>query len=183
MSDKGYTELLFGRRVKKDDLRIAACGTLDELNAFLGMAKCSVRRKWVKKLIHSCQCDIFVVASELAALPSDVRRLKFRVDEARVRRIEQELEKLEKKVKLKDRCFLIPGESRNSALLDACRCIARRAERRVISIRRRMAVPRLVMVYLNRLSSLLHLLARCEEKTHARFAAGHARSAKPSGKR
>ena len=183
MGDRGYTELLFGRRVRKDDPRVEACGTLDELNAFMGLAKASVRRKWVKALLHSCQRDLFIVASELAALPRDLRRLEFRVDEARVRRIEEEIETLEQKVKQEDGCFLIPGESKTSALLDVCRCVTRRAERQAVAIRRRMAVPQPVAAYLNRLSDLLYLLARCEEKTRARFVAGAASPRKSSRKR
>lgn len=173
--DKGYTELLFNRRVRKNDVRIEACGALDELISFLGLAKASTRKKSVKKLLHSCQVDLFVVCSEIAALPSHLWKLELRVDEARVQRVEEEIVRLEKKGKQKEFCFVIPGENRTSALLDVCRCIARRAERRVLTIRRRLTVPRLVMVYLNRLSDLLYLLARSEEKAHTPFTGGHAR--------
>ena len=164
-------------------MRLEAVGTLDELNAFMGLAKASVRRKWVKALLHSCQRDLFIVASELAALPRDLGRLEFRVDDARVRRVEKEIEKLERTVKLEDGCFLIPGQSKTSALLDVCRCVARRAERRVVAIRRRMTVPQPVVAYLTRLSTLLYLLARCEEKARARFVASAARPRKSSRKR
>jgi cob(I)alamin adenosyltransferase len=172
--DLGWSELLFGRRVRKDDPRLCAVGTLDELNSFLGLAKCRARRKRAKELIHSCQYDLFIVGSELAAMPQDLRRLEFRVDEAMVRRIEQELQELERRVKLEECCFLIPGESEASALLDVCRCVARRAEREVVAIRRRMAVPQRVLVYLNRLSDLLYLLARSEGKARTPFVAGRA---------
>ncbi len=179
--DRGWSELLFGRRVRKDDPRLCAFGTLDELNSFLGLAKCRVRRKWVKEQIHSCQHDIFIVGSELAALPLDLKRLEFRVDDQMLHRIDQAVQELERKVKLEECCFLIPGESETSALLDVCRCVARRAEREIVAIRRRLAVPRCVLVYLNRLSDLLYLLARSEGKVRTRFIAG--RRSRRSGRR
>ena len=170
--DKGRSGLLFDRRVRKDNLRLHAYGTLDELSSFLGLAKCKVRRKWVKDLIHAIQEDIFILCSELATLPRDLRKLEFRIDRAMVDHIEERLESLERKVKLKECCFLIPGEGETSSLLDICRCVTRRAERYVVTLRQRRAVTNpLVLTYLNRLSDLLYLLARCEEKAHTPFIA------------
>ena len=155
--DKGWSRLCFGHRVRKDALRLHAYGTLDELNSYLGLAKCKIRKKQVKQLIHSLQRDIFIFCSELATLPRDLRRLERRVDGT---------------MKLKECCFFIPGEGEPSALLDICRCVARRAERYVATLRRRKAVTNPhVLIYLNRLSDLLYLLARSEEKAHTPFVA------------
>jgi len=180
--DRGWSELLFGRRVRKDDLRLRAVGTLDELNSFLGLARCKARRKWVRDLILSCQHDLFIVGSELAALPKDLRRLEARVDEGMLARMEEAVQELERRVKLKEGCFLIPGEGEVSALLDVCRCVARRAEREVVMVRRRLAVAPGVLVYLNRLSDLLYLLARSEGRMRTKFGPGR-RSARRGRRR
>ncbi len=82
--DKGWTKLLFDRKVRKDDLRVEAYGTLDELNSFLGYAKTFIRAKDIRRLIHECQRDIFIVVSEMAVIPRDAPKLEFRVDKARV---------------------------------------------------------------------------------------------------
>ena len=170
--DKGWTDLLFERRVRKDTARLEAYGTLDELNSFLGLAKSQVRRKWVKECIHRCQFDIFIVSSEIAVFPQDSKRLEYRVDRPRVRWLEEQIEQLEGKLELEECCFLIPGESRTSALLDVCRCLARRGERLAVGLHHRKALGNaLVLTYLNRLSDLLYLLARAEEPKHKKFSA------------
>jgi len=175
--DRGWTELLFGRRVRKEDPRIEAVGALDELNSWLGLVKSGVRGKELRGLIHSVQRDLFIVSSEFVCLPRDLKRLEFRVDARMVARLEKEISGIERRVKLKECCFLIPGENRLSAQFDICRCIARRTERTAVALRRKGAVPnRLVFVYLNRLSDLLYMLARDAESRHRRFIARERRS-------
>jgi cob(I)alamin adenosyltransferase len=170
--DSGWTDLLFGGRVRKDDLRIHAVGALDELNSLLGLAKASIRARKTRRAIHAVQRDIFVVSSELITLPRNLRRLELRVADADVKRLEALTAAIERKVKLTECCFLIPGESATSALLDVCRSVARRAERLVVALRRRKAVSNgSVPVYLNRLSDLLYMMARAEERHHTRFIA------------
>jgi cob(I)alamin adenosyltransferase len=170
--DSGWTDLLFGGRARKDDLRIHAVGTLDELNSLLGLAKASILHRKTRQAIHTIQRDIFVLSSELMTLPKNLRRLQFHVQEADVKRLERLTAAIERKVKLTECCFLIPGESATSALLDVCRSVARRAERLVVALRRAKAVPnRAVPVYLNRLSDLLYMLARTEELSRTPFIA------------
>ncbi len=176
--DAGWTDLLFGGRARKDDLRIHAVGTLDELNSLLGLAKASIRDRKTRQAIHAIQREIFIVSSELITLPRNLRRLELRVDDGYVKRLEALTAALERKVKLTECCFLIPGESATSALLDVCRTVARRAERLVVALRRAKAVPnRSVPVYLNRLSDLLYMLARTEERNHKPFIARKRRRA------
>ena len=170
--DAGWTDLLFGGRIRKDHLRVHAVGTLDELNSFLGLAKASIRDKKTRQEIHAIQRDIFILSSELIALPRNLRRLELRIKEADVKRLEALTTALERKVRLAGCCFLIPGESATSALLDVCRTVARRAERIVVSLRQAKAVPnRSIPVYLNRLSDLLYMMARTEEQHHTPFIA------------
>ena len=164
--------MLFGGRVRKDDLRIHAVGTLDELNSMLGLAKASIRSEKTRRVIHAVQRDIFIVSSEVITLPRNLKRLELRVGEADVKRLEDLTSALERKVKLTECCFLIPGENTTSALLDVCRTVARRAERLVVAMGRHKLVPnRNVPVYLNRLSDLLYMLARTEERRHTEFIA------------
>jgi len=170
--DSGRTFLMFDRPVRKDALRVDAYGTIDELVSFLGLAKSLVRSKAVRALLHECQRDLFIVASELATEVRDLKRLEFRVGARRVQWIEEQIRRREKRLQLKECCFIIPGGSTASALLDVCRAVARRAERLAWALRRRQQVPNQhVLVYLNRLSDLLWLLARGEEKAPARFVA------------
>ena len=162
--DRGWTSLLFNRRVRKTDVRVQALGALDELTSFLGLAKTRVRRKWVKNLIHSCQRDLYVVCAEIAALPGKLPRPGLRVDRQMIERLDEETRKLEKRLDPRTPGFITPGDTETSALLDVCRAVARRAERQVIMIRRRITVAANTLKYLNRLSDLLYLLARAEEK-------------------
>ncbi len=181
--DRGWTGLLFGHRVRKNSTRIEANGALDELNSFLGLAKSRIRRTWIKEIIHTCQRDIFIVSSEIAVLPREVSKLQLRVDAERVGWLEDQLTAVEARVQVPGCCFLIAGESHSSALLDVCRCVARRAERLVVGLYRKKAVRNArLLQYLNRLSDLLWLLARAEEKKHTPFAAQHGRSTRqPDG--
>ena len=119
--DAGWTDLLFSGRARKDGLRIHAVGTLDELNSLLGLAKASIRNRKTRQVIHAIQREIFIVSSELITLPRNLRRLELRVDDACVKRLEALTAALERRVKLTECCFLIPGESASSALLDVCR--------------------------------------------------------------
>jgi cob(I)alamin adenosyltransferase len=162
--DSGRTDLLFGGREPKDSLRIEAVGALDELNSFLGLAKCEFPRGRVRSIIQTVQNDLIVLSSELVVPKGRERKLEFRVDRARLDRLEKALADAERRVPAVGCCFLIPGENRRSALLDLCRAVARRAERRVVAMKRRklFANPR-VLTYLNRLSDLLYLLARAQE--------------------
>lgn len=170
--DSGWTDMLFGGRVRKDHLRVHAVGTLDELNSLLGLAKATVRRKRLRRIIHAVQWDLFIVSSEVITLPRNLARLERRVDDKSVKRLNSLIVEFERKIKLEGCCFLIPGENKASALLDVCRTVARRAERLAVALRWRNNVPnRRVLAYLNRLSDLLYVLARSEERSHTKFVA------------
>jgi len=161
--DRGTTSLLYGRRIKKDSLRIEACGTLDELNSFIGLCKNLLKDKRWKDMIVKIQEDVFTIGSETACRRSDAIRLKKRIGNKEVKDIEACIEKLEKRCKC--RKFVLPGTNTLSAHFDIARTIARRAERRIVALRNRhQAKNRYVLIYLNRLSDLLFLLARCCDK-------------------
>ena len=164
--DGGRTSLLSGERVKKDDLRIEICGTLDELSSYLGVAKSLSNKKENKGLINKIQSDLIVIGSEVAACPSSVHRLRKTITKKDIRTLEAIIEKLEKRFKSKECAFVIPGKDTLSAALHVARTIARKLERRIVTLKRKNIIKNdCLLIYLNRLSDLLYLMTRsCVKK-------------------
>lgn len=164
--DKGITSLYMGGKVAKDDARVEAYGVLDELCSFLGLAKSFIKSKKCKKLIEFIQKDLFIICAELAIKVQFVHKLKRRIGVNEVDRLEIMIKELEGKSISKMRNFCLPGENVVSGTLDVARTIARKAERRVVTLNRKgMLRNKQIIIYLNRLSDLLYLLARfCEKR-------------------
>lgn len=161
--DSGQTGLFGGKRVGKDSLRIEAYGTVDELNSLLGYAKTSLQSKKLLKIVDKIQADLFTVGGDLATpLDSGTRVGKKtipRVTAAMTKELEEITDDLAENLPpLKS--FILPGGSGAGALLHLCRSVARRAERRVVALSSSEKINRDVVPYLNRLSSLLFVLAR-----------------------
>jgi len=157
--DKGKTGLWSGERVWKDDLRVEAYGTIDELNSFLGEAKHYVTEKTIYEQIESIQNDLFRVAGQLAS--KDIQYV-IPIEEKDAERLTEMVYHYELMVELTG--FVIPGSTIVSAKLDICRTIARRAERIIITLKKNEDIPELIIHYVNRLSDLLFIMARYEEK-------------------
>lgn len=164
--DRGLTSLACGTRVKKDNLRIEVCGTLDELNSYLGLSKSLLRSREAKRLIDEVERDIFTIGSEIACGKSSVHKIKRRIGQKNIKGLDLFIEKLEARCKRRISSFILPGENTLSAELDIARSIARRAERRIVTLKNKgMLKNKYVLIYLNRLSDILYLLARsCEKK-------------------
>jgi cob(I)alamin adenosyltransferase len=164
--DKGLTSLYPAGRVAKDDPRIELVGALDELNAFLGISRSLLKNKAVRKNILGVQSDLFILGTEAVTPAPSLGKLKKRISAADVARLDAVMERFEKKPALKKLCFSIPGQSLVSSSLDVARTICRRAERRAVTLSRRgrLKNPQF-LVYLNRLSDFLYLLARSCERT------------------
>ncbi|OGX16865.1 MAG: ATP:cob(I)alamin adenosyltransferase [Omnitrophica WOR_2 bacterium RBG_13_44_8b] len=159
--DGGMTSLYGGVRVSKDHKRLEACGSLDELCSFLGLSKSLTKDKAFKKMLASIQEDLFVICSELATSSKFLHKLKTRIDKTHVARLERFLANLESKKIPGLRGFRIPGDNLLSSSLDICRTVARRSERHTVALKRkRLLLNKLIIIYLNRLSDLLFLLAR-----------------------
>ncbi|MDD5495858.1 MAG: cob(I)yrinic acid a,c-diamide adenosyltransferase [Candidatus Omnitrophica bacterium] len=159
--DKGMTSLCFGRRIYKDDPRIDICGNLDELCSYIGLSKSIIKDKKAGRLLQSIQEEIFVIGAEVARGKKSTRK----ISPAHVRNIEKYIDELERKKVLKKRCFYLPGQDFTAAVLDVARTVARRVERSAVALKRKkMLRNALILVYLNRLSDLLYLMARCYEK-------------------
>lgn len=165
IGDRGFTSLLFGGCDSKDSLRIESCGALDELCSFLGLSKSFAKDKRAKAVIESIQSDLFIIGAEIASKMAHAHRLRDTIDNDNVMRLEALIKQLEKKYPAKKRYFILPGENTFSAVLDITRTIARKAERRIVSLKKAKILKNiLIIVYLNRLSDLLFLMARSYEK-------------------
>lgn len=162
--DKGKTSLYFGGRVPKDHPRVELCGALDELSSFLGVAKSLLKDKESRAWIEDAQKDLVMIAAEAATAPRFLGRLKKRTQKKDAERLEHQIASLEARSHKKIFCFSIPGQCLVSSCLDVSRTIARRAERRAVSLlKKKQFKNRDILVYLNRLSDLLYLLARKSE--------------------
>lgn len=162
--DKGQTGLWSGERVWKDDVRVDAYGTVDELNSHLGEAKHFVKSKEIFGIIEQLQRELFNVAGQLATKDKEYIES---VKQSHVDHLTDMVHQFEKQVELSG--FVIPGSTVSSAKLDICRTVARRAERIVIALSKKEMVQELVIQYLNRLSDLLYIMARVEEVGKIKF--------------
>jgi cob(I)alamin adenosyltransferase len=151
--DTGKTSLFGGARVDKDDARIEAYGTVDELNSFVGIVRAAWPDSPIDQELRSVQNDLFDVGAQLAAPGSDrfhgVAPERIAELESAIDRMEGELEPLTN--------FILPGGSVAAAQLHVARTVCRRAERRVVSLGDGNAQT---IIYLNRLSDYLFVAAR-----------------------
>jgi len=161
--DRGETSLWSGERVAKNNARVEAYGTIDELNSHLGEAKHYVKLSRVREIIDGIQEDLFRVGGSLAT----VGEFKKPVERYHVGHITSLVYELEKEFEFKG--FVVPGMTIQSAKLDVARSVARRAERRVLSLAAEAEVGEEVKKYVNRLSDLIYLLARIEEKAEGKI--------------
>ncbi|MDZ7765317.1 MAG: cob(I)yrinic acid a,c-diamide adenosyltransferase [Melioribacteraceae bacterium] len=161
--DKGMTSLFGGKRVWKDDLRIDAYGSVDEINSFLGLAITEISDESIKAVLRKIQNDLFVVGSDLAS-PREAEKPNSkvtRVDASFFETLENEIDKFNSDLPdLKH--FILPGGTKGASFLHAARTICRRAERNVIKLSKNENIGENILIYLNRLSDFLFVLARYE---------------------
>ncbi len=157
--DAGETSLFGGRRVAKDALRIEAYGAVDELNAFLGLAVRHCTSSDITSRLLRVQRELFLVGADLAT-PLEVKSAAItRLDAELARRLEGEIDEWEAILPPLTR-FILPGGSQPGAELHIARTVCRRAERRAVSLARAEPINEAVILYLNRLSDWLFVLAR-----------------------
>lgn len=160
--DKGTTGIHGGERVPKDDIRIEANGSLDELNALIGVVRSLLEpeHEW-NGLLYDIQRNLMVVMS-LVATPSAIRHNNPNtLDENIVTDIEHKLDEFSSEVEELG-FFILPGGTVVSAQLQLARTVARRAERRLWTLNRKDAVPEDILKYVNRLSDLFFVMAKLE---------------------
>jgi cob(I)alamin adenosyltransferase len=165
--DWGITSLLFDRRVSKCDPRVEACGAVDELNAALGLARALVGADAPSPALLAVQHDLIILMSELATADEDASRFErsgfSRITPERTGQLDRWIQELEAQP-MATKGWALPGESPASAALDIARTTCRRAERRVCALHEtRPLANHEIIIYLNRLSDWLWLLARWVE--------------------
>ena len=154
--DAGLTSLAGGQRLAKNDPRIEAYGTVDELNSFVGLARDSARDlPELSAILLRVQHELFNLGSILATLPEDVHPKQARVTAADSQQLEKEIDRMNE-VLTPLRSFVLPGGSRLNAELHICRTICRRAERVCVTAKADAEGIR----YLNRLSDALFVWSR-----------------------
>lgn len=158
--DKGQTGLLGGARVAKDDARIEAYGTVDELNSQVGMLRDLATPHHVERLI-AIQESLFTIGSHLASSSAE-ERMRFKVPaitEESITELERGMDAMEKDL-APMRSFILPGGHPSSSQAHICRTVCRRAERRVVQLSGITEVDPILVRYLNRLSDYFFMLAR-----------------------
>jgi cob(I)alamin adenosyltransferase len=158
--DQGQTSLFAGGRVDKDVPRVEAYGTVDELNACLGMVCAQLPEGEVRDCLRQIQGELFALGADLATpLTAITRKAIPRLREAQTARLEQWIDRYEAELPPLTR-FVLPSGSLAGASLHFARTVCRRAERRVVALSKLEAINPELIRYLNRLSDLLFVLAR-----------------------
>ena len=164
VGDDGYTGVLGRERVAKYDLQPAAYGELDETSAFLGLARTALRDPALNDLLLAVQRDLYAAMADLATTPEAAQKTGLWLDAARIDWLEQAIAALGARVEIPP-AFIVPGDSYAGALLDVARTVSRRAERHIARLYHENLLSNpAVLRYMNRLSSLLFVMARVEDK-------------------
>lgn len=163
--DDGTTGLVGGQRAPKDSPLIEACGSLDELNAHLGVVRSCGLPDDVNAMLQNIQSDLFTIGTQIATPEGSNIKIQGISDEE-VANLEHEIDALENTLPPL-RQFILPGGSSAASALHLARTVARRAERRCVTLSRSGKIDPQVLRYLNRLSDLCFLLARHANQTQS----------------
>ncbi|MFH0943821.1 MAG: cob(I)yrinic acid a,c-diamide adenosyltransferase [Planctomycetota bacterium] len=161
--DDGTTGLGTGARVRKDATRISAYGTVDELNSALGLAAAASAHQDLVSLLRAVQRDLFVMGADLC-FPEEGRGANaMRMEERQAAALEQQIDLLEEELEPLTK-FILPGGTLASAHMHLSRAICRRAERGLVMLAAEERISDCLITYLNRLSDLLFVMARVENR-------------------
>ena len=150
--DKGKTSLVDGSRIDKDDIRIEAYGTSDELSSFIGLLISSIKEADDRQFLLHVQNDMFLIGAALATPTYTKCDISPQLIEAEIDKIQQTLPPLHS--------FILPGGSKEACLSHVCRTVCRRFERCTIRLAKTADIDQNITVYLNRLSDYFFVLAR-----------------------
>jgi cob(I)alamin adenosyltransferase len=160
--DSGQTDLFGGPRVAKDHLRVEVYGSVDELNAVLGLCAATTPHDDLRAVLHGIQARLFDLGSHLASTAPEHRRSAIAGPSGGdVAELEADIDALEEELAPLER-FILPGGTKASAVCHMARTACRRAERRAVALHREEPLAEVVLRYLNRLSDLLFVMARVE---------------------
>lgn len=155
--DQGKTFLFSNEKVDKDSPRIEAIGAIDELNSFIGLARSCIEDRELNDILKRIQQQVFAIGSDIAT--SIGTKKVYRVAEKEVEEIEALIDKYNKDLpKLKN--FILPSGSYTGSILQVCRSVCRRAERRIVTLNRQEEVNVKTITFLNRLSDFFFVMAR-----------------------
>lgn len=152
--DRGKTSLYGGKRVFKNHLRVNAYGLTDELNSLLGLVVVKLPDKRIENFINQIQNDLLLIGSFLAGADVSLEVLHGRISE-----MEKVIDCLDKELP-KLRNFILPGGTETGALLHFIRAVGRRTEREIVKLSKQVEIDEKILVYFNRLSDFLFILAR-----------------------
>ncbi len=156
--DHGTTALFGGRKVAKCDTRVSAIGTLDELNALLGLARAGKPQTQIDKGLLLLQNQLFDLGAELAKPQTDKPGMATLQDDDIIA-IEKLIDSFDEGLPALT-TFILPGGCQTAATLHLARCVCRRAERQIVALSLETTVQETVLKYINRVSDLLFVLAR-----------------------
>ena len=157
--DNGTTGLLGGERVAKSDPKIEAYGTVDELNAHLGLLRDAIELPEIEEQLIQIQNNLFVIGSHLATSDGGTKMNLPTMDENDILHLEQWMDKMDEQLSPLQH-FILPGGHQFSSYAQIARCVCRRAERRMVEIPNTKNRNTLFLQYINRLSDYLFVLAR-----------------------
>lgn len=158
--DKGQTGLIGGTRVSKNDIRIEAYGTVDELNSFIGLLTTFDISELDRSFLRSIQNNLFTIGSFLATDTAKVAVNQYSILKANsIELIESEIDRLDASLPSLS-SFVLPGGSQSGALSHICRTISRRTERRLFDMKEMYDIDNQMLIYINRLSDYFFALAR-----------------------
>jgi cob(I)alamin adenosyltransferase len=156
--DRGYTSLFGGTAIKKNSVRLHAYGTVDELNSVLGLTIAYKPDSYVSEIITEIQKQLFILGADLATLLSKKTKIK-RISNSEIQQLENWVDELDEQLP-ELTSFILPGGSPAGSALHQARTVCRRAERFAVELKDEGAVTEESIIYLNRLSDLLFVLAR-----------------------
>lgn len=151
---------LAGGKTSKTSARVEAYGTIDELQSFAGLARSRAKDEEIKHILKEIQEDLFTIGAELA---DTQYKLKVKISAENVKKLEYIIEKSEKELEPLTH-FILAGGAPEAALLDACRTVARRAERNILRLMEKEQINGEVFRYINRLSDVFFALSRLANK-------------------
>ncbi|WP_025764694.1 cob(I)yrinic acid a,c-diamide adenosyltransferase [Dyadobacter tibetensis] len=157
--DKGTTSLIGGTRLSKAHIRIESYGTVDELNAYIGLLRDQPVNEGRKDLLKEIQDRLFTIGSHLASEPEQNKRILPDLTESDIELLESEMDAIDAVVPTL-RAFILPGGHTAVSYGHLARTVCRRAERAVIHLKQQEEVEDIVIRYLNRLSDFLFMLCR-----------------------
>ena len=162
--DKGTTSLIGGKRVLKNSDKLNAYGSIDELNSFLGLLRAKTTDENIKNEILDIQNTLFNVGAHLA-LDENVEKIPefAQINDEKIKKIEDLIDFFQENLP-KITNFIIYGENELSAICHVCRAICRRAEREIITVNQQYNIDNNIVIYVNRLSDFLFVLARVYTK-------------------